>query len=151
VRATGFSERTVSVPPRDYLLAGRPFVAAAERDVDDSTREALAEAPARSAPSRGLARRVAPHPGQPVDARWWLPCARATTSLLGRQRRGLATQLPFHELAQQNRGVVCAMNLSLLEGLLAGLETNNLSPSLEIDPGPFCVLLRPRPQKQPPL
>jgi hypothetical protein len=59
--------------------------------------------------------------------------------------------VPFHELAQQNRGVVCAMNLSLLEGLLAGLDTNDFSPSLEIEPGRFCVVLRPRAQEQPPL
>ena len=51
---------------------------------------------------------------------------------------------PFHELAQQNRGIVCTMNLSLLEGLLAGLETNDFSPSLEIEPGRCCVVLRPR-------
>jgi len=37
-------ERTVSLPPRDYLLAGRLLLAATERDVNDSTREALAEA-----------------------------------------------------------------------------------------------------------
>jgi hypothetical protein len=59
--------------------------------------------------------------------------------------------VPFHELAQQNRGVVCAMNLSLLEGLLAGLDTNDFSPSLEIEPGRFCVVLCPRAQEQPPL
>ena len=51
---------------------------------------------------------------------------------------------PFHELAQQNREVVCTMNLSLLEGLLAGHETNEFSPSLEIEPGRCCVVLRPR-------
>ena len=51
---------------------------------------------------------------------------------------------PFHELAQQNRGIVCSMNLSLLEGLLAGLETNDFSPSLEIEPGRCCVVLRPQ-------
>jgi predicted ArsR family transcriptional regulator len=61
---------------------------------------------------------------------------------------------PFHEPAQQNRGVVCTMNLSLLEGLLAGLDTNDFSPSLEIEPGRCCVVLRPharhkRSQRQP--
>jgi hypothetical protein len=43
------------------------------------------------------------------------------------------------------------MNLSLLEGLLAGLDTNDFSPSLEIEPGRFCVVLCPRAQEQPPL
>jgi hypothetical protein len=35
------------------------------------------------------------------------------------------------------------MNLSLLEGLLAGLQTNEFSPSLEIEPRRCCVVLRP--------
>ena len=34
------------------------------------------------------------------------------------------------------------MNLSLLEGLLAGLDTNDFSPSLEIEPDRCCVVLR---------
>jgi hypothetical protein len=34
------------------------------------------------------------------------------------------------------------MNLSLLEGLLAGLDTNDFSPSLEIEPDHCCVVLR---------
>ena len=41
------------------------------------------------------------------------------------------------------------MNLSLLEGLLAGLDTNEFSPSLEIEPGRCCVVLRPRAQRKP--
>jgi predicted ArsR family transcriptional regulator len=56
---------------------------------------------------------------------------------------------PFHELAHQNRGVVCTMNLSLLEGVLAGLGTNEFSPSLEIDSGRCCVVLRPHTQRKP--
>jgi predicted ArsR family transcriptional regulator len=56
---------------------------------------------------------------------------------------------PFHQLAQQNRGVVCTMNLALLEGLVAGLDTNDFSPALEIEPARCCVVLRPRAHKQP--
>jgi predicted ArsR family transcriptional regulator len=56
---------------------------------------------------------------------------------------------PFHELAQQNRGVVCTLNLSLIEGLLAGLDTNEFSPSLEIEPDRCCVVLRPHTQRKP--
>jgi hypothetical protein len=44
---------------------------------------------------------------------------------------------PFHQLAQQNRGVVCTMNLSLLEGLLAGLDTNDFSPLTRDRAGPL--------------
>lgn len=40
------------------------------------------------------------------------------------------------------------MNLSLLEGLLAGLDTNDFSPSLEIEPGRCCVVLRPHTERK---
>ena len=39
--------------------------------------------------------------------------------------------------------------LSLLEGVLSGLDTNDFSPSLENEPGRCCVVLRPRAPKQP--
>jgi len=41
------------------------------------------------------------------------------------------------------------MNLSLLEGLLAGLDTNDFSPSLEIEPARCYVVLRARAQRNP--
>jgi hypothetical protein len=34
------------------------------------------------------------------------------------------------------------MNLSFLQGLLAGLDTKDFSPSLEIEPSRCCVVLR---------
>jgi predicted ArsR family transcriptional regulator len=144
-------ELTVSVPPRDYLLAGRLLVAAAERDVSGSTREALAEAARALGAEAGTAARKKGR-ARSIPAR-----RRAVVAVL--RERGYepyeddegAIRLrncPFHELAQQNRGVVCTMNLSLLEGLLAGLDTNDFSPSLEIEPGRCCVALRPRTQRQ---
>ncbi len=144
-------ELTVSVPPRDYLLAGRLLVAAAERDATGSTREALAEAARALGVEAGTAARKKGR-ARSIPAR-----RRAVVAAL--HERGYepyedddgAIRLrncPFHELAQQNRGVVCTMNLSLLEGLLAGLDTNDLSPSLEIEPGRCCVALRPRAQRK---
>jgi predicted ArsR family transcriptional regulator len=141
VRATGFSERTVSVPPRDYLLAGRLLVAPAERDVDGSTREALAEA----------ARALGAEAGTRKKGRAASGSARRRALVAALRERGYEDDsgvirlrnCPFHELAQQNSGVVCAMNLYLLEGLLAGVYTNDFSPSLEIEPGRCCVRATP--------
>lgn len=143
-------ELTVSIPPRDYLLAGRLLVAAAERDVDGSTREALAEAARALGAEAGAARKDRP---ASVSAR-----RRGVVAAL--RERGYEPHeddngvirlrnCPFHELAQQNRGVVCTMNLSLLEGVLAGLATNDFSPSLDIEPGRCCVVLRPSAQRNP--
>jgi predicted ArsR family transcriptional regulator len=144
-------ERTVSVPPRDYLLAGRLLVAAAERDASGSTREALAEAARALGVEAGTAAR------KKGRARSIPACRRAVVAAL--RERGYEPyeddngvirlrNCPFHQLAQQNRGVVCAMNLSLLEGLLAGLDTNDFSPLLEIEPGRCCVALRPHTQRK---
>ena len=138
-------EFTVSVPPRDYLLAGRLLAAAAERDANGSTREALAEAAHALGAEAGTPRTK----GRAASAQ-----ARRRAVVAALRERGYEPHqddqgviwlrnCPFHELAQQNRGIVCTMNLSLLEGLLAGLETNDFSPSLEIKPGRCCVVLRP--------
>jgi hypothetical protein len=43
-----------------------------------------------------------------------------------------------------------AFTFQAMERLLAGRETNDFSPSLEIEPSRCCVVLRPRAQKQPP-
>ncbi|HEU5416533.1 MAG TPA: transcriptional regulator [Streptosporangiaceae bacterium] len=48
---------------------------------------------------------------------------------------------PFHQLAEQHREVVCGMNLALIEGLVAGLATSDLQPSLEPRPGCCCVAI----------
>jgi predicted ArsR family transcriptional regulator len=48
---------------------------------------------------------------------------------------------PFHQLADTHREVVCGMNLALIEGLVAGLATSDLRPSLEPRPGCCCVAI----------
>ena len=48
---------------------------------------------------------------------------------------------PFHQLAAEHREVVCGMNLALIEGLVAGLATSDLRPSLEPRPGCCCVAI----------
>ncbi|TCC44867.1 transcriptional regulator [Kribbella pittospori] len=49
---------------------------------------------------------------------------------------------PFHALARQYTGLVCEMNLCLLEGLLAGLAIPHLKAHLEPRPDHCCVQLQ---------
>jgi predicted ArsR family transcriptional regulator len=144
-------ELTVSIPPRDYLLAGRLLVAAAERDANGSTREALAEAAHALGSEVGTARKKRRAASGPARRRAVVAALRTRGYEPYEDSDGVIRlrNCPFHELAQQNREVVCTMNFSLLEGLLAGLDTNDFSPSLEIEPGRCCVVLRPSAQHKP--
>jgi len=47
---------------------------------------------------------------------------------------------PFHRLAEQQRELVCGMNLDFLDGLIEGLAaTAHLTARLEPAPGYCCV------------
>jgi predicted ArsR family transcriptional regulator len=46
---------------------------------------------------------------------------------------------PFHHLAEQNREVVCGMNLALIEGIVSGLGPSDLRPVLDPRTGHCCV------------
>jgi predicted ArsR family transcriptional regulator len=144
-------ERTVSVPPRDYLLAGRVLVAAAERDENGSTREALAEAARAVGAEAARARKRVRSDSVPARRRAVVATLRERGYEPSEDEGGVLRlrNCPFHELAQQNRGVVCAMNLALVEGLLAGLDIDDFSPSLDIESGRCCVVLRPRAHRKP--
>jgi predicted ArsR family transcriptional regulator len=139
-------ELTVSVPPRDYLLAGRLLIAAAARDTNGSTRKALIGAARALGTEAGTARKKSRAASVPTRRRAVIAALRERGYEPHEDDQGviLLRNCPFHQLAQQNRGIVCTMNLSLLEGLLAGLDANDFSPSLEIEPGRCCVVLRPR-------
>ncbi|WP_132155225.1 helix-turn-helix transcriptional regulator [Kribbella antiqua] len=52
---------------------------------------------------------------------------------------------PFHTLAREHTELVCEMNLCLLSGLLAGLDTPQLQARLKPEPGHCCVCLEPNP------
>ena len=51
---------------------------------------------------------------------------------------------PFHAVAEEQRDLVCGMNLAFLEGVLDGLGATRHSASLEPAPGRCCVTVRPR-------
>lgn len=133
-------ELAVAVPPRDYLLAGRLLAEAAERDAGGATRRALREA----------ARALGTEAG--ADGRTRKAKRRALEDVLrGRGYEPFEDEegvlrlrnCPFHELAQRHQELVCAMNVALVEGLVAGLGADSLQASFEPGAGRCCVAIRP--------
>ena len=144
------SELGLSLPPRDYELAGSLLADAAERSRRDGTpideslehaaREAgraLAEELRREATTAGRAGRA--------DARR----ARVVEVL---RRRGFEPETrpdgvtvlhncPFHRLAQSHTELVCGMNLCMLDSFLGEVEELDLRAELEPEDGYCCVRL----------
>jgi predicted ArsR family transcriptional regulator len=50
---------------------------------------------------------------------------------------------PFHELAEQERDLVCHMNERMVEGIVRGLANETLGVVLEPVPGQCCVRVSP--------
>jgi predicted ArsR family transcriptional regulator len=139
-RAAG--EHTVSLPSRNYELAAGLFadaiastdstesIASSEEDVADRVREgahAYGEAIGRSASGDGLRAALAAQGFEPRDD--------GDTIRLG--------NCPFHALAAAHRDLTCGMNLSLMSGLLEGLEAEGWRACLDQRPGLCCVAFEP--------
>ena len=146
-------ELTVSLPPRDYELAGRLLaesVMAAERDrlpVGEALRDIAREE------GRSLGRRIRDRAGSRANRPALLA---ATTDVLGEcgyeprlDAAGVTlANCPFHALAEEYTDLVCGMNLDLMTGLVDGLDRLDLEARLEPRPGQCCVRLVPaRPPK----
>lgn len=148
-RAPG--ELSVSVPPRDYGLAGRLLARAADRARTDSVDivRALDDA------ARDEGRRLADE----IDARSPGPDGGSVAS-----RRGLVLDLldrhgfeprsdgdggvvlrncPFHQLAQQHRELICGMNHCLLDAAIERVGETGFVARLDPEDGRCCVRLRP--------
>lgn len=54
-----------------------------------------------------------------------------------------ARSCPFHELAEQQRDLVCGMNERLIEGIVRGLGNDTVGVVLDPVPGECCVRLEP--------
>jgi len=132
----------VSLPPRDYDLAGRLLAGAMAQaqQTGERPREVL------DRQARDLGRAMArERSGGPAD--------RGATSVLmglledhGFEPRSAAGEIvlhncPFHALAQEQAELVCGMNLHLLVGVLEGLGTTGLQARLEPGHSGCCVRL----------
>jgi predicted ArsR family transcriptional regulator len=141
------SEVGLSLPPRDYELAGRLLADAAERSRRDGTpiQESLEHA------ARDAGRALAEDAKHDTGAGARGDASRALVVEVLRQRgfepetrRDGVTVLhncPFHLLAQAHTDLVCGMNLCMLDSLLAGLDGLELHTELEPEDGYCCVRL----------
>lgn len=142
----------VSLPPRDYELAGQLLARAADKsrteNVDISS--ALDD----------VARAEGHHFAEQIRARLHETNERAAAS----RRRAVLDQLedhgfeprseddgtvvlkncPFHQLAQQHRELICGMNHSLLDEAIENVGQTGLHAKLEPEDGLCCVKLRTR-------
>ena len=145
VYARSDREFAVTLPPREYVLAARLLAQAVEADPSGASlaglRRAARELGASLTPPRQAETAAAAGELQAMRAalagHGFEPAADPDGSLRLRN-------CPFHQLAAQHPGVVCAMNLALLEGVAAGIGAGDLEPVLEPHPGRCCVVIRTR-------
>jgi predicted ArsR family transcriptional regulator len=142
------SERQVevSLPEHRYDLAGRLLAEAIEdaETTGESPRAALDRRArqlgndlAAAARDTAIAEAGSDAVMRILEAHGFEPRADEDTIVLG--------NCPFHTLAREHTDLVCEMNLCLLDGLLAGLDTTQLQARLKPEPGHCCVRLEPNP------
>jgi predicted ArsR family transcriptional regulator len=142
----------VTVPPRRYELAARLFVRTFAQHADPAARAALRRAARRLGAEIGAAAR--PTTGRrPLRARQ----VRQAEELLRdygyepvRCDRDIVRlrNCPFHALAQDQRALVCGMNLALIEGVVDGLGLRSVHAAADPQPGFCCVALQRSPESQ---
>jgi predicted ArsR family transcriptional regulator len=142
----------VSLPPRDYELAGRLLARAAERSRTEGTDVVTALDHEARAEGRRLADRARARPPTRSGARGRGARRRAVLEVLaehGFEPVGddevVLRNCPFHRLAREQTELVCGMNLSLLDAVLEHAGDTGLAARLEPQEGQCCVRLRSRP------
>ena len=139
-------ELAVSLPQRDYELAGRLLAKAvteAERD-GTSIGDALRTVARRAGRALGDEARSSVGP-RPTESALRDAAIGVLIDCGYEPRRDGAdvtlVNCPFHALAEDYTDLVCGMNLQLLSGLVDGLEDAHLEARLEPTPGLCCVRL----------
>jgi predicted ArsR family transcriptional regulator len=135
-------EISVSLPARRYDVAGTLLA------------DAAARADAEAIPVKQAVAEVARAAGQAAaaDAPSGARAREALMEVLRRRgyeprKRGREIALlncPFHTLAEQQRDLVCGMNLEFLTGVLEGVSGVKLTARLAPEPGFCCVRLTTR-------
>jgi predicted ArsR family transcriptional regulator len=140
-------ELSASVPERHYDLAGSLLAAAVAestrsgRPVRDCLREAAAAAGRLLGNEASVAAAGARRSSERRDAVVGVLARHGYEPEPARRNKEIAlANCPFHRLAEQERELVCGMNLDFLAGLLEGLApTDKLTARLEPTPGYCCV------------
>ncbi len=135
----------VTLPQRRYELAAELLASA----VDDRAAEAARRALAATARERGLqlGREALASTGPRAGRRRLLGALVAVLTANGYEPEVVEGELrlrncPFHALVAEHTQLVCGMNLSLLEGVVAGLGLPAARAELVPRPGLCCVRLR---------
>jgi predicted ArsR family transcriptional regulator len=156
----------ITIPPRRYELAGSILTEAVARSMSDgipvdqtlavTAREAgrvigaevAARTGADTATQPGADTATQPGPEtttQPGERRAVLMQTLLRQGFEPREQDGQVTLLncPFHELAEQQRLLICTMNRDFLAGFLDGIDEPALTARLAPEPGHCCVRLDP--------
>lgn len=142
----------VSLPPRNYELLARLLASLAESQVGGGAIGDLASgAGAFGAAIGAVAREEAgPRAGRKV-------LRQALMNRLGDEgfepfvdEAGTIRlrNCPFHEMAQENRELVCELNLRMMRGVSDAVGGADLEPILEPREGTCCVAFRPQHQSR---
>jgi predicted ArsR family transcriptional regulator len=144
------SQFDVSFPQRRYELAAHVLLQALAGANSEGTLEALRIA-AREWGGR-LAKESAPGTmkGRPIRraARALEACGFEPHETSGVEGEVVLRNCPFDSLRNESRDMICAMNLALIEGLLAGLGMDDVRAKLTPRPGMCCVTLRNCPETE---
>jgi predicted ArsR family transcriptional regulator len=139
----------VSLPPRDYELAGRMLAEAVDRARAGGTDVVHALDDVASAQGRRLAEEI---DRRLRDVRARRPATRRRVVLDALEAHGyepratddetvVLRNCPFHKLARQHTELVCGMNLCLLRAAIDGVDGTGFEARLEPEPGLCCVKL----------
>lgn len=136
-------EVIVSIPERDYALAGRLLAAAiaSALTTGQPVDQALDEVAASHGAELGeRARRGQPAGDDPLPRVIEVLAAEGYEPRLEEGRVVLAN-CPFHALAQEHTALVCGMNLALLASFSRELADGGVVARLDPAPGRCCVTL----------
>lgn len=141
----------VSLPPREYELAGRLLAAAAERSAREGVDIMAALGDVARAHGEGLAAVIRALPGVGVGAgeEGWRDAVFAVLVRSGFEPvvvdDGVVVlrNCPFHELAREHTDLICGMNVCLLDAAVRDVAEAGLTARLEPEDGYCCVRLHP--------
>jgi predicted ArsR family transcriptional regulator len=137
----------VSVPARSYELAAQLLATAVSITPSPETSAALAQVARGFGESLGTEAQQRSAPS--ADSESLLGAAEEVLASYGfepfREPEGVIRlrNCPFHALAECHRGLICGMNLSLMEGVIDGLRISGIEAVLDPKPGLCCVSFRP--------
>jgi predicted ArsR family transcriptional regulator len=141
-------ELELSLPTRRYEIAARLFAEALQAGATGtaSTAEALDAAARSFGESLGSeARRQAgrrPSRSALLVAAIDVLSAAGFEPIAGDREVIALRNCPFDAIAKTNRDLVCGMNLSLMDGIIAGLRATGIQAELDRQPGMCCVVWR---------